>query len=462
MTPLRVFVSYAHKDRKVLEKLNRHLAVLRREGSLAVWSDGEIDAGGHFNREIGAQIDAADVFLCLVTEDFLGSEYSIGVEFKRALERHRGGAMIIVPVIVKPCLWKRVFGDVEALPRDGVAISDRKWGTSDRAFSDVAEGLAKLVESRTGKPIFGSPPVPAAATSSALNPVAPSVPPVPVAQLSDRSKYARYRISQIFKEQMRNRGLNIDNLDLDHGIHVQDIEVLCQRLYFTDKPPEMIRTAIDESRGIAFATKYADPTEDEKLLDPREIKLEGLRHWEEYLGVVLRALGLSPLLEGVDLLDVGAGNGWAVRSLYGKAGRVRAVDLSDPALGRFGAAHAKSVERYTVAAERLDGIESSSVQLYLSFRTYQSTLFHRRGAIQEAFRVIEYGGAIVLSVPTMYLDEERQVLRGLIPPRSKTPDEAYARWIVGDIRDSLVALNFRDVKVDDTSPFETYIYARRP
>ena len=102
---MKVFISYSHKDCEALERLHTHLAPLRSEGLIDTWYDRQILAGGKIDAEIGRELESCDLFLMLVSPDFLASDYCVNREMKRALERHREDAAHVVPIIVEPCDW---------------------------------------------------------------------------------------------------------------------------------------------------------------------------------------------------------------------------------------------------------------------------------------------------------------------------------------------------------------------
>lgn len=142
---MRAFLSYSHKDKWALERLHIHLAVLRREGKITEWFDREILAGGEVDKEISAQLEECDVFLPLVSADFLASNYCYEKEMGRAIRRHKDGAMRIVPVIVEPCDWKSSpLLPFKALPRDGKPITE--WTNQNNAFLDIVEELRRLIK----------------------------------------------------------------------------------------------------------------------------------------------------------------------------------------------------------------------------------------------------------------------------------------------------------------------------
>jgi hypothetical protein len=142
--PAAVFVSYAREDAKMRDKLSDHLGGLRTGGYISVWSDGQIVPGQEWAPEITRRLDEADIILLLVTASFLGSEFIGQVELVRALERHRRGEAIVIPVILRPADWQSAGLDgLQALPTDGKAVTT--WADQDRAFLDIAQGVHRAV-----------------------------------------------------------------------------------------------------------------------------------------------------------------------------------------------------------------------------------------------------------------------------------------------------------------------------
>ncbi len=140
-----VFVSYAHEDEGLRNKLSDHLGGLRHGGYIEDWSDGQILPGQEWASEIIQRLDDADIILLLVTSSFLGSEFIGTVELVRALERHRLGEAVVIPVILKPADWQSAgLAGLLALPKDGKAVST--WPDSDAAYLDIAQGLRRTID----------------------------------------------------------------------------------------------------------------------------------------------------------------------------------------------------------------------------------------------------------------------------------------------------------------------------
>jgi hypothetical protein len=139
------FVSYCHADEKALERLRKHLALLQREGTLPTWTDHAIVPGDRLDSVISDQLERSQVFLALLSPDYLASRYCYDTEFKRALELAAAGRMRIVPIIVEPCDWlSSPFKDFSALPKDGQPISG--FTNANLAYLNVVTGLRRMIE----------------------------------------------------------------------------------------------------------------------------------------------------------------------------------------------------------------------------------------------------------------------------------------------------------------------------
>jgi TIR domain len=152
----RVFFSYSHADEALRDQLEKQLAILKRLGVLETWHDRRIGAGSELAREIDANLEASDVILLLVSSDFLASDYCYDIEMKRALERHDNGDAIVIPVILRSCLWHQApFGKLLATPRDGKPIT--QWPDIDQAFTEVADAIRKAAQKIAGPASAPSP-----------------------------------------------------------------------------------------------------------------------------------------------------------------------------------------------------------------------------------------------------------------------------------------------------------------
>jgi hypothetical protein len=149
--PVEVFYSYSHKDEALREELEEALALLKRQGHIAGWHDRAIIGGQERADQISEHLESARIVLLLVSSSFLASDYCFGKEMGRALERHDKKEAVVIPVIVRPCDWHGApFAKLQGLPKDAKAVTS--WANKDEAWTDVAKGVRRAVESMTENP----------------------------------------------------------------------------------------------------------------------------------------------------------------------------------------------------------------------------------------------------------------------------------------------------------------------
>src|SRR2546421_283317 len=175
---LELFHSYAHKDEKLRDELNKHLYNLKRQGFIVDWYDRDISAGTDWEQTIDAHLNTASVILLLISPDFMASEYCYSFEMKRALERHETGEARVIPIILKPVDWTGApFSKLQVLPRNRKAVTS--WKNRNAAFleiaTDIRETLKDLRKSsssnRTSSP--GHIPSPSLSPPTTIPPASP-------------------------------------------------------------------------------------------------------------------------------------------------------------------------------------------------------------------------------------------------------------------------------------------------
>ncbi|QKQ76203.1 toll/interleukin-1 receptor domain-containing protein [Nostoc sp. TCL240-02] len=72
---IELFYSYAHEDEKLRDKLEKHLALLEREGVITGWHDRKIGAGKEWQNEIDTHLNSSQIILLLVSANFIASDY---------------------------------------------------------------------------------------------------------------------------------------------------------------------------------------------------------------------------------------------------------------------------------------------------------------------------------------------------------------------------------------------------
>ena len=143
-----VFVSYSHKDRKIQEQLQKHLAVLLAEDLIDTWADTRIRAGQNWFQEIDRAIARARVAVLLVSVDFLTSDFVLHEEIPKLLARRANKDFWLIPIIVDHCAWDKAswLAPLQAVTEFGKPVMGT--ATRGRHFAQIARQVADFVTMR--------------------------------------------------------------------------------------------------------------------------------------------------------------------------------------------------------------------------------------------------------------------------------------------------------------------------
>jgi hypothetical protein len=107
--------------------------------------------GEDFADEIDENLRSSDIVLLLISSDFVASDYCYGKEMKLAMELQKVDKLQVVPIILRSCDWQFLeFARIQALPKNGKPVT--QWVDRDEAFTDIAKGIRRMVESAKEEP----------------------------------------------------------------------------------------------------------------------------------------------------------------------------------------------------------------------------------------------------------------------------------------------------------------------
>jgi TIR domain len=139
--PIKIFLSYAHRDDEYRQELMVQLSSLLNRKLVEIWHDRQILAGSDWATDISQSLESADIILFLVSADFIDSKYCYGIEMARAIEREQAQTARAIPIIIRYCDWQPTpLGKLQALPCDGRPVA--AWGNKpwdEPLFSVVKE-----------------------------------------------------------------------------------------------------------------------------------------------------------------------------------------------------------------------------------------------------------------------------------------------------------------------------------
>ncbi len=149
-----VFISYSHKDEVWKDRLLPQLKTLQQLDRIVVWDDRQIDAGDKWYPEIKEAMEKAQVAICLISPNYLASDFCVKEEVPFLLQRCEKEGVILIPILIKPCLWElhEWISATQMLPRDGKAVSPDFKDEEDVVFVEVARTIVRKLANPAEKP----------------------------------------------------------------------------------------------------------------------------------------------------------------------------------------------------------------------------------------------------------------------------------------------------------------------
>jgi hypothetical protein len=122
----KIFISYCHKDKDWLNIIMEYLGSLQYE-NFDIWFDDRIKTGEQWNPVIADAIQTSHMTICLISQDYLNSDYIRTKEVPGILNKQKEG-MIVFPVLIKNCTWKVIswLKNLQIFPGDGISLDDLK------------------------------------------------------------------------------------------------------------------------------------------------------------------------------------------------------------------------------------------------------------------------------------------------------------------------------------------------
>ncbi|MDZ4751048.1 MAG: TIR domain-containing protein, partial [Flavobacteriales bacterium] len=112
----KVFISYSSKESLFMHRLSTHLELLKSEGSIDYWHDRMIEPGTKWDDTIKKQLEESDVYICLLSADFLATPYVREVEIpaiKQQVAQNKEKKLL--PILLNSCYWSKLFLEEQML-----------------------------------------------------------------------------------------------------------------------------------------------------------------------------------------------------------------------------------------------------------------------------------------------------------------------------------------------------------
>ncbi len=148
-TPLHVFLSYSHEDKRAKQIFQNNLTVMQQKNFITHWHDGLIEPGMRWKEEIIENLTRMDVFVGLLTTSFLVSDFIANVEIKAAREKQTkaGQQFLFVLILVDEISLKGLdLAEYQILKPGGKAVTQHK--SRKEGFNVAQKELEILIQSQ--------------------------------------------------------------------------------------------------------------------------------------------------------------------------------------------------------------------------------------------------------------------------------------------------------------------------
>lgn len=154
---MNFFLSYSHKDSDKRNELKNNLNPHILRGRINFWYDEHLLAGDSVTPEISKQMNNANVFLLLLSRNFMSSDYILNYELKEAAKKFKEKRCRVIPIVLEDMSLKFLeeeFGElINPLPQTNEKVLKplNKWKKSevDTAWKIILTELEKIIFSES-------------------------------------------------------------------------------------------------------------------------------------------------------------------------------------------------------------------------------------------------------------------------------------------------------------------------
>lgn len=142
---LRIFVSYSKSDIEFFNLLNPSIERCKREYGFQVLSDLDIPKGADWNNWITDAITSSDIFICMVSREYLSTDYISTTEIPLMKQECSKGA-ILIPIYARYCRLEMgsIFLSTQGMNKPDFPLSDMSRSELDRFFAAMEHDLLKI------------------------------------------------------------------------------------------------------------------------------------------------------------------------------------------------------------------------------------------------------------------------------------------------------------------------------
>ena len=147
MTRDKVFISYSHRDKRWLVRLQKMLKPLVRRDTISLWADTEIKPGANWRGEIESALASARVAVLLVSAEFLASDFIVEQELSPLLRAAEDEGVTILWVYLSPCHYEETpIGAYQAAFDVEESLIELTFPKQQRALLEISRRIKEAAE----------------------------------------------------------------------------------------------------------------------------------------------------------------------------------------------------------------------------------------------------------------------------------------------------------------------------
>jgi formylglycine-generating enzyme required for sulfatase activity len=146
--PLKLFISYSHKDQEQLDELLKYLKNLVDNGKIEPWTDRLLEIGSSWDSVIKDNLSSADIIILLISVEFINSDYITTTELVATKKRHDDNTAKVIPILLSHCEFSDYwFSAIQGLPEDMVPLSEfKEKNEKSKAYTNVVKKIRELAD----------------------------------------------------------------------------------------------------------------------------------------------------------------------------------------------------------------------------------------------------------------------------------------------------------------------------